>query len=233
MSGMSSSLRWLCGLDLKGCVMPLTIKEAAKRFGISEPAIKNHIVSGQLTVERKGRQVLLDEGELTALVQREHEIDENACHPVAPAWLESFRAQTFGFLADQIEILAKSMLELKLSQKENQSLHEAVVQHQQEISKKELEIAKLQRDLLSQQRIHEKEIQEHKVRFEEKWALMQQHTADQLARGREVHERMLEEERRSWSDRLVQEQERFAHKLAEIRSQEGFWARLMRMITWS
>jgi hypothetical protein len=233
MNRVNSYERWPYGLDPKGCVMPLTIKEAARRFGISELAIKNHIVSGQLTVERKGRQVLLDEGALAALVQREQPIDRNVGHQVAPSWLEAFRTETLKFFSDRLEILEKSMLERKLLQKENQSLQEALVQQQREISQKELEIAKLQRDLLYQQRIHEKEIQEHALRFEEKSALVQQQAADRWARERERIEQVLEEERRLWSDRLAQEQERYAHKLAEIRSQEGFWARLMRMITWS
>jgi hypothetical protein len=64
-------------------------------------------------------------------------------------------------------------------------------------------------------------------------ALMEQEASKRAAHQRELLEQRLAEERRICSEKLAQEQERFAQRLLAMRQEEGFWSRLMRMITWS
>jgi len=62
---------------------------------------------------------------------------------------------------------------------------------------------------------------------------MEKEATARINRESESLEQRLIQEREIWSEKIAQEQERFAQTLAAMHSREGFWSRLMKMITWS
>jgi excisionase family DNA binding protein len=213
--------------------MQLSIKEAARLFKVSENKVRGHIVSGRLSVDRKGRKILIQEAQLKALLDADKgRAEEESLKipepiPLAPPLQEALEAIGSRLTAVEGQISEKWQMFA-----ENQRLHELLREHARQMAGKDLEIEKLRRDLVYQKRLCEKELQDHRRVFEEKWALMEQKASERVAREREVLEQRLIQEQQIWSEKLVQEQEHFARMLAVLRNQEGFWARLMKMITW-
>jgi excisionase family DNA binding protein len=213
--------------------MHLSIKEAARILNVSENKVRGYILSGKLVVERKGRQILIPEAQLKALVDAGEPLREEA----TPSSFDPVSSDSGG---DALEVILNRLasLEAQVTEKwhmgaENQRLHELVREQDRQLAEKDLEIEKLRRDLLYQKRLGEKEIEDHRRAMEEKLVLMEQEASKRAAHERELLDQRLTEERRIWSERVAQEQERFAQKLLAMRQQEGFWSRLMRMITWS
>jgi hypothetical protein len=103
----------------------------------------------------------------------------------------------------------------------------------QEIARKDIEIEKLQRDLIYQKRLLEKEIEDRMRVLDEKWALMDREVSERVARERDEFEKRLALERDAWAERLSREQEKYAAGLAELQTKGGFWSRLVKMLTWS
>jgi len=116
---------------------------------------------------------------------------------------------------------------------ENKRLHELLREQDRQLAKKDLEIEKLRRDLVYQKRLSEKEAEDQRLALDAKWARLEKEASKRAAHERELLEQRLIQERDICCERLAQQQERFAQELAAMRNQEGFWSRLMKMITWS
>lgn len=237
--------------------MYLTTKQAARFLGVSENQVRRYLVSGRLSSERKGRQVLIPEAELRALAEAEKSLGEGGPKAEsAPAMVPAFSPRdAFERIDARLAVLESQLLEKWQMVVENQRLQEQLRDLNRQLAEKELELEKLHRDLIYQQRLAAKEIEGHRLAFQEQLARMETAAAEraamererteqtlsherqswtaQLAREREQAEQTLDQERRNWSERLAQEQERVAQTLAAARNREGFWARLVRMITWS
>jgi excisionase family DNA binding protein len=213
--------------------MYLSIKEAARFLNVSENKVRGYIASGRLSTERKGRQVLIPELQLKALRDAEKSPQDGE----SQADLDSLSAlsgeEAVNLLLNRLAALEGQIVEKWKSFAENQQLHGLIRRQDQELAEKKLEIEKLHRDLVYQKRLYEKEIQDQCQAFQEKWDLMEKESRERMAREQERLEARLIEERNAWSAKLAQEQERFAQKLATMRNQEGFWSRLMKMLTWS
>lgn len=136
-------------------------------------------------------------------------------------------------LTERIEAMEKELLERLDLLCENRKISEELRRKEGEIARKEVEIETLKRDLVYQKRLLEKEIEDRMRSLDEKWALMDREVAERVARERDEFENRLARERSIWSERLVREQEKYAAGLAELQTKEGFWARLVRMLTWS
>lgn len=202
--------------------MPLTIKEAARTFNIPESRLRNYIVSGKLPVTRKGRQILISESDLEGLFRTEkEELQDAPCD------------KFLNRLDANVQSVARDVLELKEMLPVLEHVREAIRQKERELAEKTVEIEKLKRDLLYQQRLHKKELEDQRQMLQEKWSLMEKELAERIARERAHFEYLLSEEKRLWSEKLAREQELFSQKLTQMTQQEGFWARLIKMITWS
>ncbi len=226
--------------------MSLNIREAALVLGVSENRLRKAIASGRLAVERKGRQILIHETELKAFAERDPGLADGDRGIAGGPDL----ALTAPSLAVLDGIAARlTALERQLADKwervdENQRLHERLHHQDRQLATQELELERLRRDLLYQQRLAAKEIEDQRQACEERLTRMEQEAAATIARERDQAEAALAQERQrwseklaqqeqAWSEKLAQEQERFARMLTATRNQEGFWARLVRMITWS
>ncbi len=226
--------------------MSFNIREAALVLGVSENRLRKAIASGRLAVERKGRQILIHESELKAFAEGDPDLADGDRGMAGGPEL----ALTSPSLAALDDIAARlTALERQLADKlermdENQRLHERLHHQDRQLATQELELERLRRDLLYQQRLSAKEIEDQRQAFEERRIRMEQEAAAMIARERDQAEAALAQERQrwneklaqqeqTWSEKLAQEQERFARMLTATRNQEGFWAKLVRMITWS
>jgi excisionase family DNA binding protein len=264
--------------------MHLSIKEAAHLLNVSENKVRGYILSGKLVVERKGRQILIPEAQLKALVDAEELLREETPQSSLDPVSRDSGENPLEVVLNRLTALEAQVTEKWRMDAENQRLHEVMREQDRQLAEKNLDMEKLQRDLVYQKRLGEKEIEDHRQALEEKLALIEKEASKRVARERELleqklalmeeeaskraaHEReLLEqrliEERNIWSERLAQEQERtarehelieqklteernicsgrlaqeqerFAQKLAAMQNQEGFWSRLLKMITWS
>lgn len=237
--------------------MSLTLKEAARLLGLSENRVRSYIASGKLAVERKGRQILIAETELRTLALTEKSLEnrEHGANPEGEIVPTASPGDALAHIVAHLTALENQLLEKWQMVVENQRLHQLLRDQDRQLAEKDLELEKLRRDLLYQQRLAEKELEDQRLAFQERFTRMEQEAtirttqerertekalaherqswADNLAREREQTEQILAQERQHWAEKLAQEQERFARMLATVRSQEGFWARLVRMITWS
>jgi excisionase family DNA binding protein len=214
--------------------MHLSIKEAARFLNVSDNRVRGYIASGRLSVERKGRQILIPQAQLRDLLDAEKGFEDATPpaspedHALAPPLKEALEAIRNRLAAVEAQIAEQWQLVA-----ENQRLQELLREHARHMADKDLEIEKSRRDLVYQKRLGEKELEDHRLAFEEKQELMAKEASEKIAHERELLERRLIQEQHLWSERLAQEQERFAQRLAAMRDEEGFWARLMKMITWS
>ena len=213
--------------------MHLSIKEAARILKVSENKVRGYILSGKLLVERKGRQILIPESQLKAFAAADKPVEEVVSQ-------ENLDGTSVLSHEDSLEVILSRLasLEAQVSEKwqqdaENKRLHELVREQDRRLAEKDLEIEKLRRDLVYQKRLSEKEDEDHRLALEEKWALLEKEASKSAAQERELLEQRLIQERNMCSERLAQQQERFAQEVAAMRNQEGFWSRLMKMITWS
>lgn len=225
--------------------MDLSVKEVARILNVSETTVRNHIASGRLPARRKGRQVRVSRSDLSVFTTspRCESItpEGNAGVPVSTLGLRNEDLQT---MADRISGLEEQIRRFNELLTENRMLSKELKNREQEIARKDLEIERLRRDLVYQSRIQEKELTDHQKIIQEKWSVMEKEAAARIAREREYFESRLVQEQGLWSERLVQEQNQWAERLAQEREnharklheatrQEGFWSRLLKMMTWS
>ncbi len=213
--------------------MRLSIKEAARLCNVSENKVRAYIVSGQLPVERKGRQILVSETQLKALLEADDGLEdeqskEKPARSPAPPLTEALEV-----ISSRLAAVEGQIAEERLMFAENQRLHELLRERDRQLSEKDLEIDKLRRDLVYQKRLCEKELEDLQSVLAEKWTVKEKEVSEKIARERELLEQRLLQEQNICSERLAREQERFAQRLVQMRSEEGFWARLVKMITWS
>jgi excisionase family DNA binding protein len=213
--------------------MLLSVKEAARLLDVSENKIRGYISSGRLSVERKGKQVLVSQTQIQALIHAEKDLVKNTSPEELNHSSASSSEGALDLVLSRLAALEGQIIEKWQLLTENQRLQQQIREQDRELAARKLEIEKLRRDLLYQKRLCEKEIEDHRLAQQEKWALMERDASEQMARERERLEQRLMEERTVWSEKLAQEQARFAQRLAAMREQEGFWSRLMKMITWS
>jgi excisionase family DNA binding protein len=214
--------------------MHLSIKEAARFLNVSDHKVRGYIASGRLTVERKGRQILIPHAQLRDLLDAKEGF-EDATPPASPEdrALAPPLKEALETIGNRLAAVEAQIAEKWQLVTDNQRLQELLHEHVRHMAEKDLEIEKLRRDLVYQKRLFEKELEDHRLAFEEKRALIAKEASEKIAHERELLEQRLIQEQHLWSERLAQEQERFAQRLAAMRDQEGFWARLMKMITWS
>jgi excisionase family DNA binding protein len=213
--------------------MYLSIKEAARLLNLSENKIRGYISSGRLSVERKGKQILVSQSQLKALVDAGKDVENEGSQADVDRPPAHSREEALDLVLSRLAAMEEQIIDKWQLFTENQRLHQQIREHHQELAARKLEIEKLRRDLVYQKRLCEKEIEDHRLAQQEKWALMEKVASEQMAQERERLEQRLVEERSIWSEKLTQEQERFAQRLAAMRDQEGFWSRLLKMITWS
>ena len=213
--------------------MHLSIKEAARILKVSENKVRGYILSGKLLVERKGRQILIPESQLKAFAAADKPVEEVVSQENLDGTSVLSHEDSLEVILSRLASLEAQVTEMWQEDAENKRLRELLREQDRRLAEKDLELEKLRRDLVYQKRLSEKEVEDQRLAFEEKWALIEEEAAKRAAQERDLLEQRLIQERDRCSERLAQQQERFAQELAAMRNQEGFWSRLMKMITWS
>ena len=147
--------------------MYLSIKEAARLLNVSENKVRGYISSGRLVVERKGKQILVSQSQIQALIDAEKGLENEASQasldrPSAPS-----REEAFELLLSRLAALEGQIIEKWQIFTDNQRLHQLIREQDQELAEENLEIEKLRRDLVYQKRLCEKEIEDHRLAHQE------------------------------------------------------------------
>ncbi len=212
--------------------MGLTLKQASKTLGMTEDEVMELVSAGRLKADSTGNRLKFDESEIEALAPAEQAPAPDARPAGKPRQMSMPEALVRPVL-DRMAALEAQVAEKLDLLAENRRLTEEIRHADRELASKDTEIEKLKRDLVYQKKLLEKEIEDRMRVLDEKWALMDREVSERIAREREEFEARLARERSTWSDRLAAEQEKFEADLARMRSKEGFWTRLLRMLTWS
>lgn len=209
--------------------MDLSIKEAARILSASERTVRNYVASGKLPAKRKGRQLFVPEEALQIFMGAGIATGRESPAVSAPAQNP--------LSADALEPIVQrlAVMEEKLDRiiRENQRLMLESQKKEHELADKNVQIEKLQRDMVYQKRLLEKELDDQQRSLEEKCAILQKENEQRLGlERRHFEEKMMLEEQR-WSERLAFQEEQHAQRIVEVRNQEGFWSKLIKMMTWS
>lgn len=116
---------------------------------------------------------------------------------------------------------------------ENQELRSALRAAERELDVKIAEVERLQNELLLQKHAWEKELDSRQRLHEEKESLLRREAADKLALAQQFHDRQLSLEKERYLERFSREKERVHRQLGDYQREESFWARVMRLLTWS
>jgi predicted RNase H-like nuclease (RuvC/YqgF family) len=210
--------------------MELSIAEAARRLGVGENALWDLIRSRRLAVDTATGVPRIAEASLAGLieagVQQTEPEDAPATEPDSRADVLQSIVQRLGALENQVKVKWDLL-------KENRHLSAELREREKEIAGKELEIDRLNRDMVYQKRLLDKELEDQQKFLAEKWALMEGQMLQQLAQERAQLERLLALEQERWQERFDREKELCSQRLEEERKREGFWSRLIKMMTWS
>lgn len=215
--------------------MDLSILTVARALDVSENTVRDYIASGKLRAERKGQHLFISESALRAFMDAEEKAAEEETsaaaveqsEPVAPS-REMLQPIMYRLLALQKQFEEKMDL-----LKENQRLSEELKQRERELLLKGYEIEKLEHDLIYQKRLQDKELENHQIILEEKWAVLQKEASERIAQERKHIDEMLAMQERRWVEKLAEEKELLARQMAEAGRREGLWSRLIKMMTWS
>jgi excisionase family DNA binding protein len=212
--------------------MGLTISEVARLLGVTENVVRGHIATGKLAFDVLGGQVVIPEAAVEALL-----------HPGQRPFPAHSGGATAAGRPAQEEVLRSVLKELFAIQEqldnkwglvnENQRLQQLLRDKDRELAERNAEIDRLKRVATIHREIADKDLEDRERSLAEKLSMLEEQTARRLAREQEMcreHAARLEEQ---WARRLAEERERFARDMAEAQRREGFWARLVKMMTWS
>ena len=209
--------------------MDLSVKEAAHILDASERTVRNYISSGRLPAKRKGRQLFVPEEALQVFMQAAARPAQENFANTASMQL-SLSTEALEPIIERFSGLEKKLEQLLL---ENQRLLQESQQKDQALAQKDLEIEKLQRDLVYQKRLFEKELEDQRRFLDEKWTILQKENEERINLERKHFEEKLTLEQHRWSEKLANQKEQHAQMIVEVQNQEGFWSRLIKMMTWS
>ncbi len=203
---------------------PRSLFENAVQSGIAPGGLALETVEAQVFVWESSPEAFISgnvtpEGTRTAMSK-----DLRADHQAAPS------AQS---LAEQLRLLQSTLDEKWDLLARNQHLHLEILRLKEEITRQEVEIQSLRRDLSQQQSSHEREMEEYQRRLQERYNQQQTETSRRLATEKARFEERLVWTENRCSEALERAREDHAQALARAMEREGFWARLVRMMTWS
>ena len=195
--------------------MHYSIQEAARLLKLTESAVEGYIASGKIMADEVRGRLMVPDSALTDFLRGGDPREEDLGEPKQ-------RTTVMESILERLTTLEARLEEISTLTQENQSLFHELREKESLLAVKDIEIEKLRRDLLYQKRILEKEAEDRRAAAEEQRDALERAHAERLA---------AEEAR--WTERLAHEQERFNLQLSQARRQEGFWGRLVKMLTWS
>jgi len=208
--------------------MGVNLKQVAKILNISRNEVMDLVAAGKLKAERKDKGLTVDEQDLWTFLSRFNP-ETGAAVSTRPRQV-AFPEMMGGPLAERISVLEKALSEKVDILAENKRLELELHKAHLDLADRDLEIEKLKEAATGQ-----KAPTEDKDRLKalsEEWARMERELTERISQERDEFETVLQAERNLWAERLANERSRFGSELEELRKKEGFWARIVRMITW-
>jgi len=149
--------------------MYLSIKEAALLLKVSENRVRAYIASGRLSVERKGRQILIPKEQLKSVVDladdfENTESQDNSNPDTASAASPEVALQ---LINDRLAALEGRIMDNQQLFAENQLLHQRLREQDRQLAEKDLELERLRGELVYQKRLGEKELEDHRLALQE------------------------------------------------------------------
>jgi len=141
--------------------------------------------------------------------------------------------ETLNLILERLEAVERHVADGRGLLEDSRRYFQELRQKELELLQKDLEIERLKRDLYYQKKLCEKEMEARSNALEEKCRFLEKDLEARINRERELFERRLAAEQGLWAERLAGEQEEWARRVVDAKRSEGFWARLIRMLTWS
>jgi chromosome segregation ATPase len=138
-----------------------------------------------------------------------------------------------GPLVERIGALEKELAEKLDLVAENRRLEQELREARLDIAGRNAEIEKLKGELAGPKKLLEKEAEDRQRLLDEERAAMEKEVAERISREREQLGTALQAERTLWSERLAKERSKFEAELEQLKTKEGLWTRIVRMLTWS
>jgi hypothetical protein len=136
-------------------------------------------------------------------------------------------------LAEQLKLLQRTLDEKWDLLARNQQLHLEILRQQELITRQEMQIQSLQRDLSRMKSLQESDAEKYQGGIQESYNHQEEETFKRLTVEKARYEEKLAQTEAHWSGVLRRAREDHARELAQARMSEGFWAKLVRMMTWS
>lgn len=213
--------------------MDLSVREVARLLKVSETTVRGYIASGRLPARRKGRQTLVSRIDLEAFSRHPVERPEAGELHRPPAHRGPFPADGLQDILERMSAIEERLEHFAALMAETGRMAEELRHRERELALHKGQLEELRHQLEIQRRDHEKEMEAQARVFQEKCSLLEKETRETIAKEREHLESQLSQEKQHWTERLSREKEDFRQRLLELQRREGFWSRLMKMMTWS
>lgn len=212
--------------------MGLTISETARLLGVKEHVVRGYLAEGKLAFGVAGGRVTIPQAAVDALL-----------HPGLRPLPSDPALSTRSGLSAQEDTVRAVLTELFLVQEkleerlellhENQRLHQLLRDKDRALAERNAEIDRLKRDLIQQRGLAERQIEDRQRSLDAKRVILEEQTAQRLAREQELCREQVARLEEQWAERLAEEQERSVRERTDARRHDGFWARFLKMLTWS
>jgi chromosome segregation ATPase len=211
--------------------MGVSLKQVSKILNMTRNEVMDLVAAGRLQAERKGKGLTVDESDLWAFLS--HFKPETGAAVSGRPRQVSLPEMLAGPLNERISALEKELAEKLDLLAENRRLEQELREARLDVAGKEAEIERLKGDLAGRKGSLEKEAEDRLRALDEERALTEREVSERISRERDEFEEALQAERTLWSERLASERRNFEAELEQLKTREGFWTRLVRMLTWS
>jgi hypothetical protein len=211
--------------------MGVSLKQASKILNMTRNEVMDLVTSGELKAERKRKGLIIEESDLGLFLSRTKPQIETG--PSCKPRQVSLPHMLVGPLMEHISAMKTELSEKLDLLAENRQLAQELSQARLDIANRDAEIEKLKSDAFQQKRLAEKEIEDRMRILAEERMLLEKQVSERVSRERDAFDKTLQAERTLWSERLEHEQRHFQSELNQLKAKQGFWTRLMKMLTWS
>jgi hypothetical protein len=212
--------------------MGLTISEAARLIDVKENVVRGYISTGKLAFDIQDGRIVIPRSAVEALLHPERQ----SVASESPGSSQAGRSPHEEALRSVLKELF--VIEDQLDSRwdlfsENQKLHQLLRDKDGVLAERNAEIERLKREAMHQRRHATKEVEDRERAIEERLRGAEEEAARRVAREQELCNEKVALVDEHWARRVAEERERSTRGIAEAGKQEGFWARLVKMMTWS
>jgi chromosome segregation ATPase len=211
--------------------MGVSIKQVSKILNMTRNEVMDLVAAGKLRAEREAKGLTVDESDLWEFLS--HFNPETKAAVASRPRQVSLPEMLAGPLTERISALEKELSEKLDLLAENRKLEQELQQSRLDIASRDAEIDRLKDDLAGREGPLEKQAEDRPRALDEERASMEREFSERISRERDEFEEVLQAERTSWSERLAAERCKLESELEQLKTKEGFWTRLIRMLTWS